>query len=110
MTFVNRNPSRQSWAPVGWHTHAYYLAEKGGYDDQVFASSQHVPIRPVRPLRRSRDAEGRLLLGDFDYLLVQHDDALRDVPTPPDASLQAQHSHWSLYRKSTGREIEPGTN
>ena len=106
-TLVRRSPFHGSWAPVQWHTHAYYLAEKGGFDDNVFRGQQHVPCLPVRRSWRWTDPAKQIVLGDFDYLLVQRDDALRDVPTPSDGVLHAQAAGWMLFRKSTGPESDP---
>ena len=92
-------PFAQCWPPVLIHLHAYYLADAGDYDSNVFAGA-HLPIGAVRALRGGTRPP---VLGDYDYALEQSE--LPDAAPAPfaDAVLLHTAGAWRLYGRAEPR-------
>jgi len=89
-------PVGSSWPPILTCTHAWALAEKGGYDAAVFAD-QYQPISPLRTFDGQADPSQPLRVGEFDYLLVQ--ELGEPIPEPLDGERVVESGAWRLYRK-----------
>ena len=97
-TAVAQERFEAAWPPVRLHTHAYYLAEGGAFDDRVFAGG-HLPIRALAEPQRDCDLAPSLCIGEFDYLLVQDDGDTWHAEEPADGHLILQAGDWRLYSR-----------
>lgn len=83
-----------AWPPLRAHLPALYVAEKGGFDQGLFAGG-HVPLRALVHLRAQTDPSARLALTDFDLMLVEGE--LPDHLAPLDGKVAARVDDWTLF-------------
>lgn len=92
-TIVSQEQVFSAWPPVDQHTHAYYVAQKGGYDPLIHGG-EHFAIRAVKTFS---DTPG---IGDYDYLLIQSD-GIKAVNIPAGLKQICHNAKWRLFSKSS---------
>lgn len=88
--------------PVGLHVPSYSVARKGGMNNAIF-SGGHAPIKISENLNAEMEDYSSLRIGDFDYMLMQRRQAIRENAEPEDGVLIAETEYWRLYSKRRPR-------
>ena len=98
-TVLARNtphPFDAAWPPLLHHLTYYYLAQKPGYMDGLFAG-KHIPIAETAAAPRADDSTA------FAYVLIQDESLPNEphAPAPTDATLVHQAGFWRVYKVNT---------